>query len=107
MTIDVAELLGEMPLPGRRPRIRRSAELEAAILEAARQGFPVVAIAGALGIPATTIYGWSRKVGSPFGARFRDAVGAGRALNSEVDRAMFVAGARRLRAVLPKRRDGW
>lgn len=38
--IDVAELLDEMPMPGRRPRVRRSPELEAAIIEAARQGLP-------------------------------------------------------------------
>lgn len=107
MTINIAELVGEFPLPGRRQRVRRSPELEAAILECARQGFPVLAIAGALGIPATTIHGWARKTGT-FGPRFRDAVEEGRRLNTEVDKAMFIAGARRLRAVLPKRRwSGW
>lgn len=104
--IDVAELLDEMPMPGRRPRVRRSPELEAAIIEAARQGFPILAIAGALGVPATTIHGWARKAG-PFGPSLRNAVEEGRRLNSEIDRAMFVAGARRLRSVLPKRRGRW
>lgn len=96
------ELLGEMPMPGRRPRIRRSVEIEAAIVEGARQGYPIRVIAGALGIPAATVHGWTRRSGT-FGPQLRAAIEEGRRLNTDVDRARFMAGAQRLRSLLPRR----